>query len=262
MKFKRLGLILFLSTMLLGACGSKESSSATTEETSIYTTSLPEEDQIQKGGSYSGYFIELAMNRRFAENTEYEFRFESNCSAGKAFRVKSSREESVTVVGDTTKSSSFKLACHEAGDSVITIYNAQDVLVYRHVLMVRKAYTQETIGKAMYDVDYFKSWSYMGEWKITITDPNAPFAGVLRGGDDFEQNIETEFTLNYEGYYSSVDCYSFSVNTTKTNSETHLTYLNVTRCCDTMYLYYLTGGEEHLLAIFYPNDIYDSLGLD
>ena len=246
--------ILGLLAFLLFSCGSLNNNTTSQEPTITPSTNIPlvelEEDEICEGGSYGGYFIEINVNRLLANDETYHCSFESS-NPNKAITVVSTRPESVTIHYGTNPNRDIILKTHAPGDSIIKIYDADDMLVYRKVVRVRQAYTSEDIGDAIFENDSYLGMKFMGDHRMTFIE-NGPIVGIFSGSDDFETDMRIKFEANYLGYLEDRDAYEYSLDIVDRDaySTTKITVLQVSRTADVMYLYYNSGSTDSLLNIF------------
>ena len=272
--------LLTLSVLLLAGCGnagsstsaptsdpatdssvspasSDTSSTASSEDKSIYTID-PETVEEFSEGSTAGQLIDIDMNCFLAEDTTYECRFVPK-SLDPTIRVTSSNPESLTIEEHPSGGSYFNVVAHEPGDSLLSIYDVNDMLVYRHIARVRKAYTQDTIEEALFDYDtYGGLTAFGGTYRMTFVG-TGPLYGILQGSDEVERGIDIEFTAEYSGYVPSFDMYAYDLTIVKANegSQTRITSLLISRTADQLVLYYWTGQEEAWLDSFYPHSLKD-----
>lgn len=215
---------------------------------------------VQVGCSVGGYFVEAAWGRSMASDSTYTFNIEVNNGSGTSFRITSSHPEHITARIPEGSNNLFYLDTHTAGDSIISIYDSQDFLVYRDVLRVRPKKTEETVIDTMYNAESFKTMSdmsaYIGNWKLVVSDNSLNPQCILAGGDDMEQDVTFEFTLSYQEYIEDRACYMYKVENLDTNSQTtKLTYVQVSNVGDYAYVYYKNGHDSNLLTMLYNSDI-------
>lgn len=235
MKFKRL---LILPLLLLTVSSCKE------DTTDYGTIDFDEKDYICQGGSYGGFFLDVNVGRYLASGSEYEFIFRSSYSVDTSYTINISKPQLAEYQMIT--SDSFNLITKNAtGDFILKIENAKGLLVYRNVIRVRKPYTPEEMGEALYNVDKYVTPSgyggYLGDFRLSFTSAN-PIEGSLTGGDDYEQDIRITFSMTFDEYIPAYDAYGFVVTEISSSaSYTKLTYINVARCLDSIYLYDSNG---------------------
>lgn len=242
--------VLFL--LLIVGCGAPTTSSPQPTSQPTTSQSIPlvelETEEIIEGGSYGGYFIEINTERLLSENSVYNCTFEAS-NPKKNIRVESTRPESVTVELGKNQNRDIILKTHAAGDSIIKIYDADEMLVYRKVVRVRKSYTQNEIEDVLFENDLYLGMTFMGNHRITFTETN-PLVGIFSGFDDFEKNMRIKFETNFVAYLEDRDVYQYSLEITDRDeySTTIIKTLQISPTADVMYLYY--GTEESLLNIF------------
>ena len=242
--------VLFL--LLLVGCGTQTTSSPQPTAQPTTSQSIPlvelETEEIVEGGSYGGYFIEINTERLLSENSSYHCTFEAS-NPKKNIRVESTRPESITVEFGTNPNRDIILKTHAAGDSIIKIYDADEMLVFRKVVRVRKAYSQEEMEDVLFDNDLYLGLQFYGDHRITFTETQ-PLVGILSGSDDFEKNMRIKFETTFTAYVEDRDVYQYSLEIIDRDqySTTVIKTLQVAPTGDVMYLYY--GTEEILLNIF------------
>lgn len=214
---------------------------------------------FQEGGTYSGGFEDVPF-RYFAHDSRYSFEFHSNIDTDPSFRVISSRPESVTIEMSETSIYKFDVVTHKPGDSIIMVYNSEDMMVYRNVIRVRTGFSSSDVIKAVYHYDVYTTpkeiQSFYGNYSLSILSFDETISGVISGTDEVEtKTITLEFTLEYDKYIESYDAYLFKANSTSsTSGETKIAYLNIARCAEEIYVYYDYKGEGVLLtALTNPN---------
>ena len=242
--------VLFL--FLLVGCGTQTTSSSEPTAQPTTSQSIPlvelETEEIVEGGSNGGYFIEINTERLLAENSSYHCTFEAS-NPKKNIRVESTRPESITVELGSNPNRDIILKTHAAGDSIIKIYDADEMLVFRKVVRVRNAYSQEEIEDVLYDNDLYLGMKFLGDHRITFTETD-PLVGIFSGSDDFEKNMRIKFETTFTSYLEDRDVYQYNLEITDRDdhSTTIIKTLQIAPTGDVMYLYY--GTEESLLNIF------------
>jgi len=221
--------------------------------------SFDEYSDISGGGSYSDWFDEVNAGRFLAENNTYSFNFTSNYTADSSFTVVSLFENHATVRRDELTESKFYLDTHTAGDTVLIITNALGDIVYRKVVRIRPSYTPETILNVMYLADYYRTYreyeNYTGKWVFSMLENTPEAPSVVSGSDDYDE-ATCSFNLEYDSFSEFNDLYYFICKDSVNSSPyTNVSTVAVSRTGDAMYLYYLSGTEEHLLSILYNIDI-------
>ena len=246
MKNRNIFCLLLLSTLI--SCGNTQSTSSVSTPTTAAPIVELVTEEIIEGGNYGGYFIEINNNRLLSNNSSYDCTFESSNSR-KEFKITSSRPESITVEKGNNENRDIIFKTHAPGDSIIQIYDADEMLVYRKVLRVRQAYTQETIEDAIYENDKYLGYKYLGNHKMSFTETQ-PLVGIFSGSDDFESNMKIKFQATYVAYHKDKDVFEFTLETLERDetSTTLLTSFLVSPTADVIYLYYSTDG--YLLNMF------------
>ena len=278
MKLKNVVLALLTSALLIGCNQNK-----TNKEDDSYTPIvLEEEDILQKNGSYGGYFIEIGAGRSLSVNHHYEFSYESSHATDKSFTVllatsanslgkeKTLYAEISAVEGNEKY---FAIDTKKVGDNVLLIYDADEMLVYRNVIHIRRPVTVDTLKESLYRVDKWVSskeyQTYFGSWTLSFTQYRPQLVGALVGGDDYESDLTFEFIAEFDEdedanpYEEATDAFSLYIETTSTNSlYTTLFSFLVGACLDVIYVYYDSGTEVHLLTILEPYDITNDVDED
>ena len=249
---------LFVPLMLftLCACGS------TNNNPTVDETSTSEEEEIVEltteevaTGSYGGWFIDINVNRFLATDSSYNVSYSSNNVMDKSIRVTTSRPESLTVERIEGDNSNFIIHAHKAGDSVLCIYDAEDILVYRHVVRVRKKCNLDEIEKLVYNYDIYNvMFASLGQYHLTFGEN--PFQVTVSGSDEIETNMTVRSKLTFFQYNANMDAYGYRMEVIE-RDETSTTdlvecYISVTG--DEVFVYYkeTSTQENHLLNIFYP----------
>ena len=219
----------------------------------------PQYKTVQKGGSYSGYFIEVSCGRFLAVNSSYDFYFSSSYSSDPSFEVESLFESHATVRFDENNKNKFFLDTHTAGDTVLIIRNAINEICYTQVIRIRPAYTDITVLDIMYQADYYRTIKayegYTGKWVYSMLDDSEEHNSVISGSDDYD-SATCKFGLRYDSYSELTDLYYFvTTNLDSTSPYTTISTVSISRCGDTMYIYTLSGVDEHLLTILYNVDV-------
>ena len=250
----------------ISSSSSEESSASKTEESSssssssassseeIYSIDESSYEEVTDG-SCSGQLVDINMNFFVGDNGVYDCRFVSKNLQDPSITIKSSRPQSVTIEMVENSNSDFKLITHDVGDSLLSIYDCDDMLVYRHVVRVRKAYSAEEMPKALYDFD-----TYVGIYdnhQMAFLDYE-PCYGLFTGSDDVEKNMRIEFEARYDHFDEIFGMYYYAIDIIEANqgSQTKITHFIVSPCGDEIVLYYdIGGGEEALLNAFYPKSL-------
>ena len=213
-------------------------------------------NRVQEGGHYSEGFDDVQF-RYFANDSSYLFVFQSSVLADPSFTVVSSRPVSATIEMDSQDVSKFYLKTHEPGDTIITIKNSEDMLVYRDVIRVRTGFSKEEVLKAVYHYDRYttpKEWqAYFGTWSLATTNYVDPVQGVISGKDGEVETttITLNFTLEFLEYREREDFYFFqaSYSDVSPSGETSIFGIGISRCAEYLYVYYEYQQEGHLLTM-------------
>lgn len=211
------------------------------------------EDRISDGAS-GGWLTDVDMGRFFAEDTTFVAAYVYGHSA--SYRYASSREDSVTIEKDENSLGTFNIITHKPGDSILSIYDDRDMLVYRNIIRVRKAYNEIDIAQVLFDFDVYKGFKLLGNHRVTFTT-TSPLTGILGGTDDVEvtpMSIVFE-AATYVGLDEEKDMHEFLVDVVSANegSQTKITRLKVSRTGEFLALYYrLTATDDPLLNLFFP----------
>ena len=205
-------------------------------------------------GTLGGILIDVSVNRFLSNDCEYLASFKCN-AVDSTMTFKSSRPESVTIEQSSSSAESFLIVTHSPGDSILQIYDYQEILVYRNVIRVRQSYSPEDIKQVVYDYDIYKGAKMAGNHRLVFNNVE-PFTGQLSGGDDFESGLNITFKATYSEFLTSWDMYLYTLEVTEneSNSSTILSSICISRTGDQVILYYKSSSasEEHLLNIFFP----------
>ncbi|MCQ2801979.1 MAG: hypothetical protein MJ222_05095 [Bacilli bacterium] len=264
MKLKHLlltGLLGFAFT--LAGCGNNDDPNPPTPDPDpvIPTIDWDEKDYICKGGSYGGYFSDVNVERMLCVDTSYEFMFESSHATDKSFTIVSTNPNIANWVKREDNPKMFNLDCKAQGDIILTIENADGILVYRNIIRVRNAIATDKMNDYLRSVDRFETpreyVAYLGDYKMSfdyLEEFDNKFAGILKGGDDYDSNVNIIFTLEYEEDLPERDCYLYKLTTLYTETSlTYIGYLDIARAGDWLYMYEdETLGTGGLLAMFVP----------
>lgn len=256
MKFKTLLITGLLATTIgLVGCGKGGTNP------DFPTIDWNEKDYVCKGGSYGGFFAEINIERQLCVDSQYDFVFESSLSRSKEFTVKSSNTDIAEAVKDSTVRG-FYLNTKAQGDLILTIENADGVLVYRNIVRVRNAISLDDMDKYLQKIDKFVTPTeyarYYGSYRLTFEfseELEGKLVGTLKGGDDYDPNVTIMFTMEFDMNLPDRDCYSYKLTTVYTATQlTFIEYLNITRCGDWMYMYEdEVKGTGGLLTMLVPS---------
>lgn len=264
MKLKKLILSGLLGlTFTLTSCGNNDNPNPPTPDPDpvIPTIDWDEKDYVSKGGSYGGYFSDVNVERKLCTDTTYDFMFESSHATDKSYVVKSTNSSIGEVVRREGDNKNFDIKCKAQGDIILTIENADGILVYRNIVRVRNAIKTDDMNTYLRNVDRFETPQeyavYFGTYKMSfdfLDEFDGKFCGILKGGDDYDPNVNKIFTIEFDTLLPDRDCYSYKL--TEIYTETQLTfieYLNISRAGDWMYLYEdETVGTGGLLTMLVP----------
>jgi len=247
-------LLLFIPILLLGSLVGCNKEESIIEYPII--ENWDEKDEIQKGGSYGGYFTEIAVHRQLTYGNEYVLTFESSHATDKSFTVASSVPGVASVSVDAKIAKNINLKVRNYGDTILTIEDADGMLVYRNIIRVRHPVSKEKMGEALYKIDSFKSpaelEAYFGRYTY-VCENKKTLAGTLSGYDDYEPTKQTyTIMLKYENYIKEIDCYAYEVVTlSSTSTVTTLAYFDIARALDVIYVY----ASDGLLCFLYPENL-------
>ena len=221
-------------------------------------------EHINENCSLGGYFTDLEVGRFCSENTSYEMKINSKLIGKPKFTVTSSNPEHLTVEHEENDTTGFIIHAHTAGDSILTVYNEIEAIIYRSVVRVRPRYTPEEIVTLMYETDSYDTmggWERIfGETKFTLTSCEEKVSGVLKGVDDSGNNFTNTFDLRYGTYVESLDLYAFTTTNVETNSaDTKIIEIDIASAGDVMYVYYGSGSILAILHNCEVSYIFDSL---
>lgn len=245
-KLKLLILPLLLGATLLSGCDKNQGNAGGTQYPEI---NFNQSDYICKGGSYGGFFTEVNIGRALVTETKYEFSLSASGS-DKTINIKLSNNNLGSVrMKNNSKSHFFLETNKNYGDLIMTIENARGELVYRNLIKIRKAVTNEEMGQVLYNKDIYKTSSDLlgmyGDWRLGFTEID-PIKGTISGGDEKESNVTITFTIEFVEYQEFRDCNLYNVSEiSSTAKETKITALLITRAADTIYVY----DKEGLLTI-------------
>lgn len=240
---------------------SESQSSAPTSKSEMPTVDWDDKDFVAKGGNYGGFFTEINIGRQLCSDSSYTFLFQSSLAGRKDFTVKVSNPDLAEAVKDGLNHG-FSLNTKAVGDFILTIENADEILVYRNIVRVRKAIALDEMDDYLQNVDKFVSPAeyekYYGSYRLafildkTVSDK---VTGTLKGSDDYDQNVNIVFTYEYEMFLEDRDCYSYKLTTIYQGTDlTYIEYFNITRCGDWMYVYEdAVKGTGGLLALLVPS---------
>lgn len=250
MKLKNLILTSLLGfTFALAGCGNNDNPNPPkpdpTPDPVIPTIDWDEKDYLCKGGSYGGYFSDVNVERMLCTESSYEFMFESSHATDKSYTIKITNPVIAEAVKRADNDKMFDLNCKSQGDFILTIENADGILVYRNIIRVRNAIKTDGMEAYLRNVDKFivppAYASYFGEYKMSfdyLDEFDGKFCGILKGGDDYDANVNIIFTLAYDEVLPDRDCYSYKLTEIYTETQlTYIGYLNISRAGDWLYLY-------------------------
>ena len=236
--------------------GDVSSESKSSEESSSHEmpviTDWKDEDYVCERGKFEGFFDEIGFGRFLSTGREFEMSYQSAYSKDPSFTISVSNPDLVEIVHKNPRSAIFTLITKAAGDFILTLEDAQEVLVYRNIVRIRDPFTPEEMPEAVYNIDYFKTpdeWvAYLGEFRLVFTETD-PMHGTLSGGDDLEQGVVISFDAEYSEYQDYRDAYLFTCTETSTNaSSTDVAAILITRCADLIYVYEKSGLLTYVTA--------------
>lgn len=218
---------------------------------------------IQTGGSYGGMFIDVSVKRFLATESSYVFSFTSN-KIDSSFRVALSSNEHMVASEVTGKEFTITTTA-VAGDTIMQLYDSDDILVYRNVIRVRPKQTKETILNAVDSAQNYKTMKEVTDlleenWTLqTMRFDDHTLSCVLAGRDGYGSN-KCQFRINTDEcvYEESPDWYKFKVqNSVSENRDTIITYICVATAADVMYAYVGRPelGTDTRIAYLYHSDL-------
>ena len=228
----------------------------------IPTIDWDEKDYICKGGSYSGYFADVNVERKVCVGSSYDFSFESSHASDKSYSVFSTDVSIAEPVKRPGSDKVFALNCKKQGDIILTIENADGILVYRNIIRVRNAIKVDEMDTYLSSADKFvipqAYQQFLGTYRLSFDffdEYDGKLCGTLKGGDDYDSNVFIVFSLQYETFLEVGDFYSYKLDTLSSTSQlTYIGYLNISRAGDWLYLYEdEVKGSGSLLAMFIPS---------
>ena len=247
---------LLMLTMV--SCNAPNNGQPSSGSNDIPTINFDSKDYVCRG-SASGYLIDIGANSLLSENNSYTCSFAPSTSTDGVIRFSSSREASVTI-SQKQGQDEFTISTHAIGDSIIKIYDSNDILVYRNIVRVRKAFTTAEIINECYNNDVYKGVKVLGNHRMTFLDNETVPTAQLRGNDDYETNIDLSFSCTYNRYIQEIDSYEYlcEITANPNNSQTRITILYISRTASEIKMYYRSGGDDVLFNIFYASK-YESL---
>lgn len=221
----------------------------------------PDYEEISEHCSLGGWFLEINTGRCLATDSRYDFVFTSTTSGDSSFTVKSSHPEHAEVEMKE-KSSTFYLNTKTAGDTILSVYNADGYLCYRHIVRVRPGLDEEDILSVAFAADHFETlpeaFVFTGFWKYTLLDNDAG-QSIISGSDEMEGQFQASFELEFDEYVPGTELYCFDcVNEKDYTANTYISGIAFSKVCDVAYIYYAANAavkEEHLLTIVYNSDV-------
>jgi len=265
MKITKLLPLAFVPFLLLGCTGGGKSSSPYIGDLKdkYENLQLAEKDVIQEGGGYGGTFLDVAVKRFLSTESTFLFSFTSKHSIDPSFTVKLSTDKHMTV-GEINNGKFNVTTTAVAGDTIMTMYDSDGVLIYRNIIRVRPKQTKETIINAIDSAQYYKilpevkAMGY-GSWTFqSMSLEENTLTCTLAGGDEYDPDNKCRFTLSTAQceYSEGADWYCFkALNSVSENRSTIITYICVAAAADVMYAYAGTGADEGLIAYLYHSDV-------
>ena len=240
------------------SCNAPNNTQPSSNPEDIPTINFDSNDYVCRGTA-GGYLIDVGANSLLSENNSYVCSFAPSTSTDGVVRLTSSREASVTI-SQKQGQSEFTITTHTPGDSIIKIYDSNDILVYRNIVRVRKAFTTDEIINECYNNDVYKGVKMLGNHRMTFLDNNTIPTAQLRGSDDYEANIDLSFSCTYNRYLQEIDSYEYlcEITANPNNSQTRITILYISRTASEIKMYYRSGSDDVLFNIFYASK-YESL---
>ena len=220
-------------------------------------------DEVQIG-TPDGFLIDVNVGSYLTSEKSYDAKFIPQ-GVGSSIRIVSSHQNVLTCAQKSAGSTTFTLDAHSIGDSILSIYDNEDILIYRHVVHVRKGYSQEEIGQALFDNDLFIGYppfAAFGDHRVNFVE-TSPLTMVLSGHDDVETEMHIECECTFVRYTESLDKYEYSLVTVDRDdvSKTQLTRIYVAPTADIVIVFYkISQTEEAILNMFVPDSVAEERG--
>lgn len=218
---------------------------------------------ISEGGSPDGRLVDIRVNSFCRDHFEYACSFKTDLS-DKSLTFETSDPNVITVKEEQTTNEHFTLVTHNPGNAVLTVYNANEMIVFRHVVRVRPAIDPEEMDEYLFSVDAFESimnTTMMANYQLTFTgvsDGENPATGLLIGSDEVDVNARYTFSYTYSDYIEETDFYQYEITTLTTTTATELLCFNVSSTGDMLMVYYDSGdGYGSLLTMLVPDTLLD-----
>ena len=253
------------SSSSLESSSSLDSSSSINSSLSSTNTSTSYEEiditPISEGGTPNGRLVDIRVNAFCRNDFEYDCSFKTDL-ADKSLTFKTSDPNVITVKEEKTTDENFTLVTHNPGNAVLTVYNANDMIVFRNVVRVRPAIAPEDMEEYLFNVDSFQSiynTTMMANYELTFTsvsDGENPATAYFAGSDEVDQGAQYTFSYTYSEYIEANDFYQYSITMISSNVATELLCFNISSTGDMLMIYYDSGdGQGSLLTMLVPDTL-------
>ncbi|MCQ2772149.1 MAG: hypothetical protein MJ238_02585 [Bacilli bacterium] len=252
---KKISLLSLFAIPLLALCacgGSGSSKTSGREPVSeySYTKIEPTGPNYEFAeGSVGESLIEINTGKHLSTDSSYSCTFDPTNNVDKSYTLKSKYENVATV--EQKADGKFIINTHEVGDTLITAYDADEMLLMRYIVHVRPALSVEQVQKHVYkNIDSWEGLFYECSMTFLSSDP---LSGVAEGEDEFE-STEAYFTAEFDEKVKLYDFYyyRFIVSTDMEKSKTKRTFtiLDISEQGDECHLYYSESQGENIFDIF------------
>lgn len=271
---KFIPLLLSLSSLLF-SCNSNENNDTKDDNKNDDTTWVKEEfdePDVEEvfSGSSGGFLIDINVETKLIVGYTYSCKYTPNGNST-YYTVKSSDTSMFEVSKDSDESTSFTINCLKAGNGYITIYDKDEMILYRKIIRIRTPMPANYVLTYLFETPYFRGYPGLGTHKLVFTDKEG--TGNLSGSDELESNINLDFkvslTSNYESYFDEYEqlgniyVLEFSEYDSNQTSSIVPQIMYLSLAGDYIRFYYGSTLESaYLLNIFYPSDELSLHGLE
>lgn len=191
-----------------------------------------------------GILVDIIVGAPLVINRDYNFTISSkDVSATGDYSVILSNPE---VVSYEYINNSHTLHSKKVGQSIITIKDSNDSLIFRNIITVVKPVTEDNVYDYLIDTDYFESKSsYYDSYKVTFLSNSE---GIIQGKESSSSFGSINFTYSYSKYRSDVDAYIFNVTV---DSESNFDFVEFD-VLSNRYAIALYGGSDGLITLVHP----------
>lgn len=231
MKKKNVLFALALSCLLIGCSGSGDNSSSKTNISNDASTSstnsiisyseidFNSEEAIQKSCSISGALLDIDIGRWLCQGLTYSCTVSTDLT-DQNITFSSSNTDVLEVTLVENSINQLTLNAVQVGDSILRVFNAEGVLVYRNIVRVRPKKTVDEMFDYLVEVDHFQAYGFNGDASITFTEvvengDSKQINGIYAGYDGSTYLGSITFEAEYAGTSSTGDSdeYCFNVLT-------------------------------------------------